>query len=76
MLHVDDTYRRLGLGAWLLREATYTLQKQNLPCFAFIVDNNIASESLFLKQGWVKDDPTKKKGTGRRRAKRKWIYKV
>ena len=43
-------------------------------CFAYIMDNNIASQNLFRKHGWVPQDSNVKKGTGKRRAKRKWIY--
>jgi GNAT superfamily N-acetyltransferase len=73
MLHVDDEYRRCGLGSRLLREATHILEEESLPCFAYILDNNSASETLFTREGWVKEDPNVKKRTGRRRAKRKWI---
>ena len=73
MLHVDESFRRYGLGGWLLKEATARLERHGSPCFAFIVDNNKASEALFTKHGWVKENPNEKRGTGRRRAKRKWI---
>jgi ribosomal protein S18 acetylase RimI-like enzyme len=72
MLHVDEQYRRCGLGKILVQEASKALVEHELPCFTFIVDNNIASENLFTKLGWVKDNPNGKKGTGKRRAKRKW----
>jgi GNAT superfamily N-acetyltransferase len=79
MLHVDDAYRRRGLGAALLSEATKASPRTKWmdcpPCFAYILDGNKESEALLTKQGWVREDPTVKKGTGRRRAKRKWIIK-
>jgi len=43
-------------------------------CEAFIKDGNIASEQVFSKVGWVRENPNAKKGHGRRRANRKWIF--
>mmetsp|Transcript_24204 Transcript_24204/g.37323 ORF Transcript_24204/g.37323 Transcript_24204/m.37323 type:complete len:117 (+) Transcript_24204:1-351(+) len=73
MLYVNSSYRRLGYGQTLLAEATQRLEQQGVECAAFIVDGNDASEMLFTKEGWVRADPTMKRKTGRRKAKRKWI---
>ena len=73
MLHVDEAYRRSGYGSRLLMEATRLLEERGEPRVAYIVDGNGASQGLFAKQRWVREDPNAKKGTGKRRAKRKWI---
>mmetsp|Transcript_16472 Transcript_16472/g.25708 ORF Transcript_16472/g.25708 Transcript_16472/m.25708 type:complete len:492 (-) Transcript_16472:2168-3643(-) len=73
MLQVEEAYRRRGYGTALVSKATETLQANGIPGVAFIMDGNTASEALFSSQGWTRADPTIKRGTGRRRAKRKWI---
>jgi DTW domain-containing protein YfiP/ribosomal protein S18 acetylase RimI-like enzyme len=73
MLHVDEAYRKSGHGTRLLVEATRLLEERGEPRVAYIVDGNGASQGLFAKQGWIREDPNAKKGTGKRRAKRKWI---
>lgn len=75
MLHVEEGHRRKGYATALLKEATRRLRSRDEPCFAYILDGNAASEALFAKLGWVREDrtPYKRRGTGRRRAKRKWI---
>jgi DTW domain-containing protein YfiP/ribosomal protein S18 acetylase RimI-like enzyme len=73
MLHVEEAYRRSGYGTRLLVEATRLLEERGEPRVAYIVDGNGASEGLFAKQRWIREDPNAKKGTGKRRAKRKWI---
>jgi DTW domain-containing protein YfiP/ribosomal protein S18 acetylase RimI-like enzyme len=73
MLHVDEAYRRSGYGTRLLEEATWRLEERGEPRVAYIVDGNSASQGLFAKQRWRREDPNAKKGTGKRRAKRKWI---
>jgi DTW domain-containing protein YfiP/ribosomal protein S18 acetylase RimI-like enzyme len=73
MLHVEEAYRRSGYGTRLLVEATRLLEERGEPRVAYIVDGNGASEGLFAKQSWIREDPNAKKGTGRRKAKRKWI---
>lgn len=73
MLHCKDEYRRRGYAIALLNHVTRTLEALGEERVAFIVDGNTASEALFTKAGWVREDPTMKKGTGKRRAKRKWI---
>ena len=75
ILHVDEKFRRRGLGARLLRQATESIQKRGEKPVAFILDGNSQSEGLFSALGWVKADPLAKKGTGKRKAKRKWVYK-
>ena len=39
----------------------------------YILDDNIPSERLFSKLGWVKANQFIKKGTGRQHAPRMWI---
>jgi DTW domain-containing protein YfiP/GNAT superfamily N-acetyltransferase len=73
MLQVDEAYRRRGYGSALLAKATHELETKDVPCVAFIVDGNFASEGVFSRQGWIREDPTAKAGTGNRRAPRKWI---
>mmetsp|Transcript_29668 Transcript_29668/g.69819 ORF Transcript_29668/g.69819 Transcript_29668/m.69819 type:complete len:89 (+) Transcript_29668:1588-1854(+) len=45
-----------------------------LDCTAFIKDGNVASERVFSGAGWVRENPNAKKGSGRRKANRKWIF--
>ena len=73
MLHVEGKYRRKGYATLLVHEATELLEKEGRECVAYIMDGNEISEKVFAKQGWIKADPTVRKGTGRRRAPRKWI---
>jgi ribosomal protein S18 acetylase RimI-like enzyme len=73
ILHVDEEHRRRRLGEVLLASATTALQQNKDPAFAFILDGNTASESLFTKLGWSKSY-SGKKGTGKRKAKRLWEY--
>ena len=86
MLHVEEKYRRKGYGEALVDEATRRAQTKlkhasnnnergHDPVFAFILDGNTPSEKLFAKLGWTleKQDPNRKRGTGKRRAKRKWF---
>ena len=73
MLHVEEAYRRRGYGFALLNVATKALEARGEDREVFIVDGNHGSEALFTAAGWVREDPTLKKGTGKRRAKRKWI---
>jgi DTW domain-containing protein YfiP/GNAT superfamily N-acetyltransferase len=73
MLHVHDSCRRRGYGAALVAHASAILAQRQEPAFCYIVDGNEASEALFRKAGWVREDPTLKGGTGKRRAKRKWV---
>ena len=75
ILHVEEEFRRRGFGAILLRQATESTQKRGEAPVAFIMDGNRQSEALFSSLGWVKADPLAKKGTGKRKAKRKWVYK-
>ena len=75
MLHVEEAYRRRGYGSALLRQATKALQERNEERVAFIVDGNHASEAVFASVGWERDNPKQKRGTGKRRAKRKWIHR-
>ncbi|KAL9178979.1 hypothetical protein ACHAXT_011952 [Thalassiosira profunda] len=76
ILHVDEEHRRFGLGGLLLQEAMDALMSRGEDTFAFIVDGNKASEALFSKLGWEKANPLGKKGTGKRRAKRLWLYRM
>jgi GNAT superfamily N-acetyltransferase len=73
MLYVQETYRNRGYGTILIQVATKALEEHQLECIAWIVDGNTASETVFTNCGWVKENPHQKRGTGRRRAPRKWI---
>ena len=64
ILHVDPQHRNRGLAQALLQSAMNTLSSRNEKLFAYIVDGNKASERLFSKLGWRKDDPLGKRGTG------------
>eukprot|EP00594_Rhizosolenia_setigera_P012439 CAMPEP_0178963376 /NCGR_PEP_ID=MMETSP0789-20121207/14981_1 /TAXON_ID=3005 /ORGANISM="Rhizosolenia setigera, Strain CCMP 1694" /LENGTH=193 /DNA_ID=CAMNT_0020647821 /DNA_START=895 /DNA_END=1476 /DNA_ORIENTATION=- len=74
MLHVRESHRRRGYALALLKYVTQILQDQGEERVAFIVDGNTASESLFTAAGWERADPNQKRGTGKRKAKRKWIH--
>ncbi len=80
ILHVSEELRGKGYGTALLRESLNAVLEANhsrdvpLECSAFIKDGNTASERVFSKVGFVRENPNAKKGTGKRRANRKWIY--
>ena len=83
ILHVEPEYRGKGYGSALLREATRMISKANggigdnenpFECAALIKDGNTISERVFTKAGFVRENPLAKKGSGKRRANRKWIY--
>lgn len=74
ILHVDENHRRRGIGDVLLKEASRAVIHRKQPLFAYIVDGNNQSEALFLKQGWIRADPDSSKGTGKRKAKRLWLF--
>ena len=80
ILHVSEELRGRGYGTALLREAIKAVSEANrgrdlpLEYTAFIKDGNTASERVFEKVGFVRENPNAKKGTGKRRANRKWIY--
>ena len=76
ILHVDEDHRRRGLGKMLLHAAMVSMKDREEPMFAYILDGNNASEAVFSKLGWKKADPSEKKGTGKRRAKRLWKFSV
>jgi GNAT superfamily N-acetyltransferase len=73
MLYVQESYRNRGYGTILIQVATKALEEHQLECIAWIVDGNTASETVFTNCGWVKENPHQKRGTGSRRAPRKWI---
>jgi DTW domain-containing protein YfiP/GNAT superfamily N-acetyltransferase len=79
ILHVSEEHRRKGYGTALLREATEAVSRARseldlpLECSAFIKDGNAASEKVFERVGYVRENPNAKRGTGKRRANRKWI---
>mmetsp|Transcript_11389 Transcript_11389/g.22568 ORF Transcript_11389/g.22568 Transcript_11389/m.22568 type:complete len:492 (+) Transcript_11389:108-1583(+) len=73
MLHVAEGYRRRGYGRALVAEASDRIAARGQELVAYVRDGNAASEALFSKLGWARADPSEKKRTGRRRAKRKWI---
>jgi GNAT superfamily N-acetyltransferase len=52
MLFVEERFRGLGLAKVLVAEGSRALDDAGLPCFAFIVEGNAASEAVFLKLGW------------------------
>jgi len=72
ILHVDEAYRRQGLGTILLSEASSSMIKRAEPLMCYIVDGNTQSEELFTSLGWSKVNINDKRGTGKRRAKRLW----
>ena len=77
ILYVSKEHRGKGYGTALLKEATRMVSKSCNPpleCTALIMAGNTASERVFQKVGWVLESPNAKKRSGRRRAKRKWIY--
>jgi RimJ/RimL family protein N-acetyltransferase len=80
ILYVSEEHRGKGYGTALLREATRLVSEARTgngllrECSAFIKDGNIASERVFEKVGYVRENPNAKKRTGKRRANRKWIY--
>ena len=87
MLYVDENYRRNGLASMLVDAAVKIIQScsnndktknehVDEECYCLIRDGNLASESLFAGQGFVltEEDVGKKRGTGRRRPNRKWIF--
>jgi DTW domain-containing protein YfiP/GNAT superfamily N-acetyltransferase len=86
ILHVSEEHRGKGYATALLKEATKAVSKAarsnydrddlplELQCTAFIKDGNTASERVFAKVGYVRENPNVKRGTGKRQAKRKWIY--
>lgn len=80
ILHVSEELRGKGYGTALLKEALKAVLDANrsrdvpLECSAFIKDGNAASENVFSKVGFVRENPNAKRGTGKRRANRKWIY--
>ena len=73
MLYVAEPYRRKGYGEALLRQAAKAIEAKGEECVALILEGNKASEATFAKAGWEREDPTLKKGTGSRRANRKWV---
>jgi len=64
ILHVEPQHRHLGLAQVLLKSAMISISSRDEKLFAYIVDGNKASERLFSKLGWRKDDPLGKRGTG------------
>ena len=75
MLYVHSEYRRKGYASLLIQEFMRRIHNYEDAGFAetFIVDGNIASQATFRSLGWRPEDENAKKGTGKRRAKRKWI---
>ena len=78
MLHVDPNHRRMGYASILIREFVRRLRTFEDADYAetFIMDGNDASQATFSALGWIPEDENQKKGTGKRKAKRKWIYPV
>lgn len=78
MLYVNSEHRRRGYATILIQEFVRRVQtsaNDNTDCAeAFIMDGNGASQSTFLALGWEPDNENRKKGTGKRKAKRKWIF--
>lgn len=52
---------------------TRVLEERREERVAFIVEGNTAPEALFSKLGGERTEVNKKKQTGKRRARRKWI---
>ena len=76
MLYVKEEYRRRGYGSALVTRATRELEKNKVEGIAYILDGNTASEAVFNKCGWVRENKNIKRQTGSRRSKRKWIHSV
>ena len=74
ILHVSEEHRGKGYATALLKEATNAVSKAELECTAFIKDGNTASERVFTKVGYVRENLNAKRGSGKRKANRKWIY--
>ena len=52
MLWVEEAHRRKGYARRLIERARADLEAQGRPCFCYIVDGNVASETLFKGAGW------------------------
>jgi DTW domain-containing protein YfiP len=73
MLHVDENLRRRGYGRTLVQETSRVLKDLGEPCMIFIMDGDVALESLFQSLGWVMEANKTGKNTSGRQTKRKWI---
>lgn len=78
MLYVDIDHRRRGYASILIQECMRRLRNfEDADCAeTYIMDGNDASQATFSALGWKQEDGNQKKGTGKRRAKRKWVYDV
>jgi DTW domain-containing protein YfiP/GNAT superfamily N-acetyltransferase len=74
MLHVEDDFRRRGYGRTLVQESARVLHDLGEPCVTFIMEDDIAVESLFRNLGWVfTDENNMERETMAKKSKRKWI---
>jgi DTW domain-containing protein YfiP/RimJ/RimL family protein N-acetyltransferase len=75
MLYVDSQHRRKGYASILIQEFVKRMQRiDDSSCVeTFIMDGNEASQATFRSLGWKPNDDSKK-GTGNRKAKRKWVF--
>jgi GNAT superfamily N-acetyltransferase len=67
MLWVEEASRRHGYARQLLAHARRTLEEAGAPCFAYIVDGNVASETLFAREDWARVEDADWVGFGPRR---------
>jgi GNAT superfamily N-acetyltransferase len=74
MFHVEDDFRRRGYGRTLVQGSARVLHDLGAPCETFIIEDDIAVESLFLSVGWVfTDENNRERETMAKKSKRKWI---
>ena len=76
MLYVDSSCRRRGYASTLIQEVVRRIEAyEETNCVeTFIVDGNHASHATFGSLGFKPEEENQKRGTGKRKAKRKWIY--
>jgi len=74
---IQQQQQQQGVGDDSYSDSEYDYNVKG--CEAYIRDGNVASESVFTKVGWKCENDLNgiiaTKGTGRRRSKKKWIYK-
>ena len=51
-IHVDKEWRERGLGTAIVHRISGELQDAGLPCFAYVRDDNVASQKTFARVGY------------------------
>jgi RimJ/RimL family protein N-acetyltransferase len=76
MLYVDIDHRRKGYASILIQELVRRVRNFENSDYVetFVMDGNDASRATFSALGWRQED--QKKGTGKRKAKRRWVYDI